>query len=82
MAGLLTGGGTRPGFADKASGLLAQAGQTFSQQDRVATTKEPGKTAGGAGMAALSGAAAGTMINPGWGTAIGAVVGVGAYMLG
>jgi len=52
--------------------------------------EDPGKSVGGAAMAGVGSAAAGAMIGaqfgtttggPGWGTAIGAVVGVAAYYL-
>lgn len=79
LPGIQRSGG---GYVGKAAGLLSQSAQTFSQQDRVARSPEEEKSAGGLGMAALSGAAAGSVINVGWGTAIGAVVGAGAYMLG
>jgi hypothetical protein len=79
LPGIQTGAG--PGFVDKAKGLLAQSGQTFAQQDRIIKAGEPGKDVVGGLGAAASGAAAGTMVLPGWGTAIGAVVGLGAYML-
>jgi outer membrane lipoprotein SlyB len=82
MAGGLPGiQASSPGFVDKAKGLLAQSGQSFSQQDRVIKQAEEEKSAGGALQGAAAGAAAGTMVLPGWGTAIGAVVGAAAYML-
>lgn len=74
-------GSSAPGFVEKAQASLGQAAQSFAQQDRVIKMGEEKKTAGGALGAAAAGASVGTMINPGWGTAIGAVVGLGGYML-
>ncbi len=81
MAGLPGIQQTGGGYMGKAAGLLSQAGQSFSQQDRVIKSGEAEKDVGGALTSAASGAAAGTMILPGWGTAAGAVVGLGAYLL-
>jgi len=74
-------GQSSPGFVEKAQTGLSQAAQSYAQQDRVIKMGEEKKTAGGALGAAAAGAGAGTMINPGWGTAIGAVVGLAGYML-
>jgi outer membrane lipoprotein SlyB len=89
MAGLPGIQSRQSGFIDKATGLLTQSAQTFAGQDRIITSAEPEKTAGGALMGGLSGAATGAMIGstfgPGPGTAIGAVggaiVGIAGYML-
>ena len=74
-------GSASPGFVEKAQAGLGQAAQTFAQQDRIIGGGEEEKTAGGALSAAAAGAGAGTMINVGWGTAIGAAVGLAGYML-
>jgi hypothetical protein len=80
MAGLPGIQSSAPGFVDKAQGLLAQAGQSFAQQDRIIKQGEPKKDVMGGIGAAASGAAAGAALGP-WGAAAGAVVGLGAYML-
>jgi len=74
-------GSSSPGFVDKATQALGQASQSFSKQDRIVGGGEAEKDAGGALAAAASGALAGSAINVGWGTAVGAAVGLAGYML-
>lgn len=65
--------------SDKVLRGYGQAAQSYASMDKVRTTEEPRKTVGGglaaaSGMA-LAGAEAGSMVLPGPGTAIGAVIG-------
>jgi len=62
---------------------MSQAAGTYGNMSKGSktTVEPPGKTAGGAIGSMAGGAAAGTAVLPGWGTAIGAVVGGLAYAL-
>jgi hypothetical protein len=83
MAGILPNSmGSKAGFMEKGMGFLKDASASYAQQTKKNEIQDPAKTAGGALMGAAGGAAAGSAIMPGWGTAIGAVVGLAGYMMG
>lgn len=71
-----------PNYIEKGQGFMRNAIQAHSARSDKYKNVEPGKTAGGALMSAAGGAAAGTQVMPGWGTAIGGAVGLFGYALG
>ena len=82
------GGGSFQDKANQFSGNAINARSRMGQGSRTETTP-PGKTVGGGIMAgagmglsgAMYGAMEGTKISPGWGSLIGAGVGLAAYFL-
>jgi hypothetical protein len=92
MAGIL---GSTPSYLERGTGLLSQAAQTRSMmQKEQPRYPEPEKTVGGGLLSGASMAAAGAVIGPEIASAvgtsalggpiglgIGAVVGLGAYLL-
>jgi hypothetical protein len=81
-------GGSGGSAADRAIGLMGQA-QNLGKPGHKTTTEPPPKTIGGGMMAGATTAAAGaaygamegTAVSPGWGTVIGAGIGLLGYML-
>lgn len=87
MAGIY---GNTPDYIGKASGFMQQASQSYASQQKKVYMPKPEKTAGGGLLSAASMGAAGAIIGPelsaaeaagGYGLAIGAIVGLGAYLL-
>ena len=74
--------GGMPNWASHAQNYYQQASGSYRGMQKKTGTEGPEKNVGGALGAGLGGAAAGTSISPGWGTVIGAGVGVIGYMLG